>query len=88
MATKLTKPVRREIAAENGMTLIIELTPAGIMIKEKGRRTAYGPLSYAALHIRGAQLEAAHRAREKQLERKAKGLPERKPNRRRLAVGI
>ena len=82
MATKLTKPVRREITDERGRTLIIELTPAGLITREKGRRTA-------GLHIRGAELTAQRAARQKAAERKAKGLPERKrSNRRKLGVGI
>jgi hypothetical protein len=53
MATKLTKPVTREI---NG--LIVTLTAGGITTREKGRRTEYGPVSYRAVHTIGAKLLA------------------------------
>lgn len=55
MATRLTKPVTRLDEREN---LVITLAPEGVYVREKGRRTTYGPLSYGALKLRCAQVNA------------------------------
>jgi hypothetical protein len=53
--TTLTKPVSR-LDARND--LIITLAPEGIYVREKGRRTTYGPLAYGALKLRCAMVNA------------------------------
>lgn len=50
MATRLTKPITREI---NG--LIVTLTAGGIVTREKGRRIEYGPVAYRRIHAIGAK---------------------------------
>ena len=57
--TSLTRNVRRTVHGARG-DLVIELTPAGVRMKEKGRRTWYGPGSYDALLSMLAKQEAAH----------------------------
>lgn len=52
--TKLDGVVRREVTGEDGKQYIITLTADGIMMREKGRRTAFGPLSYSYLHTHAA----------------------------------
>lgn len=40
MATKLTKPVSREVAGPDGAPLIATLTAEGMTVRQKGRRRA------------------------------------------------
>lgn len=40
MATKLSKPVSREVAGPNGAPLIATLTAEGMTVRQKGRRRA------------------------------------------------
>jgi len=44
MATRLTKAVVREVQTDARRPLIVELSPAGIRFREKGRRTWIGPV--------------------------------------------
>lgn len=62
MTTKLSKPVTRLIEAED---LIVTLTPAGITVREKGRRFTYGPLSYQGLLLELGRRTAEATRREK-----------------------
>lgn len=48
--TKLSGIVRREVTGPGGESFVITLTADGIMMREKGRRTAFGPLAYSFLH--------------------------------------
>jgi hypothetical protein len=54
MATKLLKPVVRE-EPRNGYIVI--LAPEGLYLREKGRRTMYGPLAYARLYLQAVRAE-------------------------------
>lgn len=62
--TKLSGIVRREVVGEDGKLYVITLTAEGITMREKGRRTTFGPLSYAWLHFRAVsgQVEAERRS--------------------------
>lgn len=56
--TNLTRPVRRVVRSgyiAGRDLLVIELRPEGLMVREKGRRLWYGPLSYGALLLQGAR---------------------------------
>ena len=57
MATKLTRPVRREVLTLRGSELIVTLTDVGLELREKRRRTAY-LLPYGAAFMRAAELAA------------------------------
>lgn len=72
MATKLTgsKIVRREVQGTMSERLIVALTSAGVTVREKGRRTTYGPLPYAWLYLQGAKMMAEARMKEKRAGRK------------------
>lgn len=62
--TKLTGVLRREVTGMDGKTYIITLTAEGIVMREKSRRTQYGPLDYGHLHFRAAaQTVEAERVR-------------------------
>lgn len=72
MATKLTKPVHRLDERDN---LIVTLAPDGVYVREKGKRTRFGPLSYKALYLRCAQVNAeAIRKARKNRKRVSRGL--------------
>jgi hypothetical protein len=57
-----------------GRDLIITLTPEGITVREKGRRTTYGPISYGKLLLDGARLYVEAEKRRKAELRKARRL--------------
>lgn len=57
--THLTKPVRRETYAPKWGNLMVTMTAAGIEIREKGKRTTYGPVSWGTIMQKGAELKAA-----------------------------
>lgn len=60
MTTRLTRPVSREVQHTRGVTdrpLIVTLTEAGIMFREKGRRREL-VLPYGVAYLRAAFLEA------------------------------
>lgn len=64
MATKLSGVLKREVAGMDGKTYIITLTAEGVMMREKNRRTQYGPLDYSFLHFKAAaQTVEAERVR-------------------------
>ena len=65
MTTYLRSNVAREVRAPDGTELIVTLAPAGILIREKGRRTTYGPISYGAILSLGAKQEAEAARKEK-----------------------
>lgn len=58
MATRLTKAVKRVVSTREGQDLVLTLSQAGVFVREKGRRTEYGPVPYGAILMRAAQLTA------------------------------
>jgi len=58
MTTALTKPVSRVVSTRDGLDLVITLTQLGVLVREKGRRTEYGPLPYGSLRLRAAEITA------------------------------
>lgn len=68
MATFLRTNVLREVRGPDGTTLVVILAPAGLLIREKGKRTTYGPISYGALFSIGAKQEAEAARREAEAE--------------------
>lgn len=56
MATKLNKPVTREIATLRGAPLIVTLAPEGIVFREKKHKTRfllpYGPAFLYAVRLK------------------------------------
>ena len=57
MATKLTKPVAREVVNLRGQSIIVTLTQVGLELRYKGKRTTY-TLPYEQALFRAAQLTA------------------------------
>lgn len=60
MATALTKRVVREARTRRG-NRIVELTPHGVVVREKGRRTVPPPVPIEAIEDMGLKLAAAAR---------------------------
>lgn len=59
MATKLTRPVTREVTGLDGRTdYQITLASQGILIRRKGTRAWFGPYPYGGLYTRAAELHA------------------------------
>ncbi len=65
---KLPHPVRRLTEDD----LVVSLTPEGVTIREKGRRTVYGPLPYGWLRLKAAERMAEQRRAERAKKRKVK----------------
>jgi len=75
VATKLKGEVAREVSDSNGQPLIVTMTGQGLLIRRKGSRTTYGPVSYSQLEIYMARLEAdSARAERKSKPRVKRGL--------------
>jgi hypothetical protein len=53
--TTLTKAVRRTLLDRD---VVVEMTPQGIRMREKRRRSWYGPISWGRLFVQLARLEA------------------------------
>lgn len=72
MATRLTKPVAREIEGRDGRTRIVTLTPFGVVIREKGRRKGPAPVTIEEIESVGYKKEAAARLAERTTEQPRK----------------
>jgi hypothetical protein len=69
--TRLTRNVKREVAGTlHGERLVIMLTGDGVTIREKGRRTTYGPLPYGWLYLQGAKQRADETMKQRKLNKK------------------
>lgn len=72
MATKLTKPVRRETdVTHDGRPIIVAMSSEGIVLREKGRRTTY-TLPYRYAFVQAARLHADAKLAAKRAARGAK----------------
>lgn len=73
MTTRLDKPVRRRIDT-GSRDLVVTMTPAGLELREAGRRTAY-LLPWGAAFLRAAALFAqAERADKRRAKKANRGL--------------
>jgi hypothetical protein len=79
--TELTKPVTRRVrfkpSGYSARELIVRIAPEGLYLREAGRRTWYGPMSWNSLHVRAAELSVEPTRRQAAVAR-----------RRRLQVGL
>jgi hypothetical protein len=73
MATRIGRPVRREVSTRHWGELIVSLTPEGIELRQKGRRKRY-VVPYGVVYQRGAEIEAVAMKRERDAKRKARKL--------------
>lgn len=74
MTTPLRRPVARIVSTRRDGSLVVTLTELGLMIREKGRRTTYGPLPYGKLLLAGARDYIEQKKREKREARKLRRL--------------
>lgn len=79
--TALTRPVRRSVTAPRSGNLVVEITAEGLRLREKGRRTWFGPAPWGALYVALARMEADARRAAKAAEKAAKAAS--RPARRR-----
>lgn len=66
--TTMHKPLRREVIA-NGKVHIATLAQSGVTLREKGKRTTYGPVSWDRIWWDGVQLAAEENLRERRARR-------------------
>ena len=72
MPTKLTRPVTRVVDTRRSGEIVVTMTPAGLMFREKGRRTTYGPLDTGALYVLAVRQHVEAEKRAKAAARKAR----------------
>lgn len=72
MATRLQRPVKRVVPTRRDGELVITLTSEGVMVRQKGRRTSYGPIPYGKLLLDGARMYIAAEKQRKAAARAAK----------------
>jgi hypothetical protein len=71
MATRCTKPVRREVNSRRYGALIVSITPEGVTYREKGRRKSY-TLEHGAAYQRAVLIEVNAQLAAKKAERAAR----------------
>lgn len=54
----IAKPVRRRVFDPHHGELVVTMRPEGIEVREKGRRTTYGPVTYGFVYLTGARMRA------------------------------
>lgn len=69
MATRLQRPVTRVVDTRKHGELVVTMTTDGLVIREKGRRTAYACPSYGELYQRAVHAEVESRKRSKRTRR-------------------
>lgn len=69
--TPLSKPVRRSLMTPQGKQLVVTMSPEGLYVREKLRRTSY-LLPWGAAYIRAALLHAERERADKIARRKAR----------------
>jgi len=78
MPVKLSRPVARIVSARatvrglDGEALVVTMTSEGVYVRERGRRTQYGPVPYGRLYLEAARITAARRDAEKRAARKSR----------------
>lgn len=70
--TRLTKPLTREVEGVSSRggkpdTLVVTLSREGLVLRIKGTRHSYPPLSYGTLLFRAAQMEADEITRQRRV---------------------
>lgn len=68
---EIKKPVRRKVRTGRGESLVVELAPEGIYLRERRRRTRY-LLPYGVAFVRAAMLAAEEQRRTQKAARAAK----------------
>lgn len=69
--------LRREVSDVRRGDLVVILADEGILIRKKGKRTTYGPVSYGLVMLQGEKLAAQQLTRERAEKRKLRKLARR-----------
>ena len=69
MTTADQSPVRRVVRVR-GIEYVARITPEGVYIREKRKRTEYGPISWGLILLRGGEMRAREILAERQAKRK------------------
>ena len=72
--TRLTRPVTREVATLSGSSLIVTLSPEGVVFREKRRRTRF-LLPYGVAFLEAVERHIQAERRAKRTERRARRQP-------------
>lgn len=73
MTSADNSPCKREVRVQHGngwKLYVARVTGEGIYMREKGKRTEYGPVSWGAIMLKGAQSAAIQRINDKPIRRK------------------
>lgn len=74
MPTPMKGQLVREVKAIGLKPLVVRMTPEGLYVKAKGRRTWLGPVSWGAIYSLAAKQEAAHAMKEKAARKTTRNL--------------
>ena len=67
-----SRPVRRVVPTEKSGELVVWLTPEGLRLREKGRRTWFGPISFGQLYLELVRREIEARKRARRAKRRGR----------------
>ncbi len=68
----LTKPVRRYVETRRAGTQVMEISRSGVRFRDKGSPRWMGPISWDAIYVKCAEIEAEALRRENAELRKAR----------------
>lgn len=69
--TDLTRPVTRKVTTLRGETLVVTLTPEGLLLREPRRRSGF-LLPYGVAFMQAVRIQVEAERREKAAKRKAR----------------
>ena len=75
--TRLTRKLRREVSDLRRGDLVITLAEEGIFMRQKGKRTTYGPISYGLVMLQGEKMAAEALRRERAEKKKLRRITRR-----------
>lgn len=67
-----SRPVLRRVKTEKSGELVVWLTLEGLRLREKGRRTWFGPISFGQLYLELVRREIEARKRARRTKRRAR----------------
>lgn len=66
----IAKPVRRRVYDAHHGELVVTMKPEGIEVRQKGRRTTYGPVTYGFVFLTGARIRAEQDRKQRRANRR------------------
>lgn len=70
--TPLTDSLTREVVLHDGKARVVRIAPEGVYIREKGKRTEYGPVAWTWIELQGAKQAANAAMQERAATRAAR----------------